>query len=103
MLFVAGDEEGSNRDHGCGPASSMRGVLASKGGVLQAVADSMRNGTQSLFRLTRQQRLIVDYLDLLGDAKVDAVVNCLPNHLHFRSLSPLSAPANMSFVKSRRL
>jgi predicted dehydrogenase len=69
-----------------------RGVLASKGGVLQAVAELDAERNAEFVQTYAPTTAYRDYLDLLGDAKVDAVVNCLPNHLHFPvTLSALRA------------
>ena len=60
-----------------------RAIRASPNAILQALAEP-NDERAAEFRATyAPETTHADYSDLLGDADVDAVVICLPNHLHF--------------------
>lgn len=60
-----------------------RAVLASSGATLAALAEPNEKRVEEFRELFRPGKVFSDYEELLGDAAVDAVVICLPNHLHF--------------------
>ena len=69
-----------------------RSVLASKDASLQALAEPNEERNAEFTKSYAPAKRYPDYQELLGDPKVDAVVNCLPNHLHFPvSLAALRA------------
>ena len=69
-----------------------RAVRASQGGLLQTLAEPNEERRGEFIKAYEPVSSYRDYTDLLGDSKVDAIVNCLPNHLHFSvSLSALRA------------
>lgn len=60
-----------------------RAIRASPDAILQALADP-NDERAAEFRATYSPETIhSDYADLLGNSEIDAVVICLPNHLHF--------------------
>ncbi len=60
-----------------------RAIRAARNAVLQALAEPNEERAAE-FRQTYQPKEVYPHFDdLLGDSKVDAVVICLPNHLHF--------------------
>jgi predicted dehydrogenase len=60
-----------------------RAVRVSPNGVLQALAEPDEERAAEFARDFQPATIHADYRDLLGDPEVDAVVICLPNHLHF--------------------
>jgi len=60
-----------------------RVVRASKSAVLEALAEPNDERAAEFTHTFCPKRVYRDYGDLLGDPRVDAVVICLPNHLHF--------------------
>jgi len=60
-----------------------RAIHASKAAVLEALAEPNDERTGEFSRTFWPRKVYRDYGDLLGDPRVDAVVICLPNHLHF--------------------
>ena len=60
-----------------------RAVNATVGATLQALAEPNEERVAAFRKSYRPRKVCSDYRELLGDAKVDAVVICLPNHLHF--------------------
>lgn len=60
-----------------------RAILASPNAILQALAEPNDERAMEFRRAYAPGTIHPDYVDLLGDAEVDAVVICLPNHLHF--------------------
>ena len=60
-----------------------RVVRASKVAVLEALAESNDERAAEFTQTFWPRKVYQDYSDLLGDPRVDAVVICLPNHLHF--------------------
>ncbi len=69
-----------------------RGIRASPDAVLQALAEPNDERAAEFRENYAPTTLHSDYRDLLGDPAIDAVVICLPNHLHFpASLAALRA------------
>jgi predicted dehydrogenase len=69
-----------------------RAIRAARGAVLEALAEPNEERTTEFSRAYRPKKSCADYTELLGDPAVDAVVICLPNHLHFPvALSALRA------------
>lgn len=60
-----------------------RAVRASQHAVLQALAEPNEERAAEFSQTYAPRTAYPDYADLLGDPKVDAVVICLPNFLHF--------------------
>ena len=60
-----------------------RAVRASPNTVLQALAEPDEKRAAEFRAPYAPKSIYPDYNDLLGDPQVDAVVICLPNHLHF--------------------
>ena len=60
-----------------------RAVRATSGAVLQALAEPNEERAAEFLQAYEPKTVYSDFDDLLGDAAVDAVVICLPNHLHF--------------------
>ncbi|MEO5718119.1 MAG: Gfo/Idh/MocA family oxidoreductase [Chthoniobacterales bacterium] len=60
-----------------------RGINASPDAVLQALAEPNQERTAEFQSAYAPATVRADYSDLLGDPAIDAVVICLPNHLHF--------------------
>jgi predicted dehydrogenase len=60
-----------------------RAVRASPNAVLQALAEPDEERAAEFRAPYGPKSIYPDYSDLLGDPQVDAVVICLPNHLHF--------------------
>ena len=60
-----------------------RVVRASKVAVLEALAEPNDERAAEFTQTFWPRKVYQDYSDLLGDPRVDAVVICLPNHLHF--------------------
>jgi len=60
-----------------------RAVRASPNTVLQALAEPDEERAAEFRAPYAPKSIYPDYNDLLGDPQVDAVVICLPNHLHF--------------------
>ena len=60
-----------------------RGVRAASNAVVHALAEPDEERTAEFSQAYKPRKVYPDYADLLGDPKVDAAVNCLPNHLHF--------------------
>jgi predicted dehydrogenase len=60
-----------------------RAVRATNGAVLQALAEPNEERAAEFLQAYEPKAVCSDFDDLLGDAAVDAVVICLPNHLHF--------------------
>lgn len=60
-----------------------RAILETESALLQAVAEPNEERITELSQTYQPRRLYSDYPDLLADPEVDAVVICLPNHLHF--------------------
>ncbi len=69
-----------------------RAIRTLKSATVQALAEPNEERTREFARTFRPRKSYPDYSDLLGDAQIDAVVNCLPNYLHFPvSLAALRA------------
>ena len=69
-----------------------RALQASADAVLQALAEPNEVRAAAFRQGYIPRKVYLDYVDLLGDAQVDAVVICLPNFLHFpASLAALKA------------
>jgi predicted dehydrogenase len=69
-----------------------RAIRALKGVSLEALAEPDEERTSEFKETYKPKRTCADFTDLLGDSAIDAVVICLPNHLHFpASLSALRA------------
>lgn len=51
--------------------------------TLHAVTETDEERAAEFEREYKPKKVYSDYTDLLGDAAIDAVVICLPNHLHF--------------------
>lgn len=69
-----------------------RGINASPDAVRQALAEPNDERAAEFRASYEPATLHSDYRDLLGDPAIDAVVICLPNHLHFpASLAALRA------------
>jgi predicted dehydrogenase len=60
-----------------------RALRASARAVLQALAEPNEKRTAEFRQDYVVRKVYPDYVDLLGDSQVDAVVICLPNFLHF--------------------
>jgi predicted dehydrogenase len=60
-----------------------RAVRANRRAVLHACAETDQERATEFQKTFSPKKLYSDYADLLGDARVDAVVICLPNFLHF--------------------
>jgi predicted dehydrogenase len=60
-----------------------RAILAGKAATLEALAEPDDGRAAEFSRIYSPKKIYQDYGDLLGDPQVDAVVICLPNHLHF--------------------
>ena len=60
-----------------------RAIDTSQGAVLQALAEPNDERAQSFAQTYEPKKIYQDYAELLGDPRIDAVVICLPNHLHF--------------------
>ena len=60
-----------------------RVVRSSKAAVLEALAEPNDERAAEFTETFCPRKVYQDYSDLLGDPGVDAVVICLPNHLHF--------------------
>jgi len=60
-----------------------RAVRASPNAILQALAEPDEERAAGFRAPYAPKSIYPDYSDLLGDPQVDAVVICLPNHLHF--------------------
>ena len=60
-----------------------RAVRANKRAVLHACAEADRERATEFKETFSPKKLYADYAELLGDPRVDAVVICLPNFLHF--------------------
>jgi predicted dehydrogenase len=62
------------------------------GAMLQALAEPDEDRVRNFQESYEPKKVYLDYSDLLGDRQIDAVVVCLPNHLHFPvSLAALRA------------
>ncbi len=69
-----------------------RAIHALPGAVLEGLAEPNDERAAQFEREYAPRRAYSDYQELLGDAAVEAVVICLPNHLHFpATLSALRA------------
>jgi len=69
-----------------------RAIRALKGAALQALAERDEARARNFNQTYKPKTTYADFADLLGDRTVDAVVICLPNHLHFpATLSALHA------------
>jgi len=62
-----------------------RAVRASPNAVLQALAEPDQERAVEFRESFAPKTIYDDYSDLLDDPQIDAVVICLPNHLHFPS------------------
>lgn len=60
-----------------------RAIHAIQGAVLAALAEPNDDRSTEFSATYSPGKCYRDYVGLLGDPKVDAVVICLPNHLHF--------------------
>lgn len=60
-----------------------RAVRATKTAGLEALAEPNDERVAEFRETYAPRKVYSDYADLLGDAALDAVVICLPNHLHF--------------------
>ncbi|HEY3663201.1 MAG TPA: Gfo/Idh/MocA family oxidoreductase [Chthoniobacterales bacterium] len=60
-----------------------RAAHASPDAILQALAEPNKERAAEFRETYAPETIYSDYGDLLGDPVVDAVVICLPNHLHF--------------------
>jgi predicted dehydrogenase len=60
-----------------------RAILAGKAAVIEALAEPNDERTAEFRRTYSPKKVYQDYGDLLDDPRVDAVIICLPNHLHF--------------------
>ncbi len=60
-----------------------RAIRASPNAILQALAEPNDERAAEFGAAYAPATIHADYRDLLGEAAVDAVVICLPNHLHF--------------------
>lgn len=80
-----------------------RAISAGKTAILNALAEPNEQRAVKFSQTFAPKKVYQDYGDLLGDRRVDAVVICLPNHLHSLRHSPRSAPGSMCFVKNRPL
>ena len=83
----ARDEKAASRNHRrrlAGPTTCARHPRFAKSRVLQALAEpNDERAAEFVETLRAEESIYPDYGDLLGDPQVDAVVICLPNHLHF--------------------
>ena len=60
-----------------------RALQAGNRAILQACSESESGRSDAFAKTFQPKSLYANYADLLGDPKVDAVVICLPNYLHF--------------------
>lgn len=60
-----------------------RAICANPDATLQAVAEPNEERVAEFARTYHPRMVFADCRELLGEEKVDAVVVCLPNHLHF--------------------
>lgn len=60
-----------------------RAISAGKTAILNALAEPNEQRAVKFSQTFAPKKVYQDYGDLLGDRRVDAVVICLPNHLHF--------------------
>lgn len=60
-----------------------RTVRALTGATLQALAEPHAEKAQNFGETYKPAKIYPDYAELLGETKIDAVINCLPNDLHF--------------------
>jgi predicted dehydrogenase len=60
-----------------------RAICAIAGARLQALAESNETRVAEFRALFQPEQVYSDYESLLGDDKIDGVIICLPNHLHF--------------------
>lgn len=69
-----------------------RAVRAAQGAILESVAEPNEERATAFRETYEPRKRFADYSDLLADAAIDAVINCLPNDLHFPvSLAALRA------------
>jgi predicted dehydrogenase len=69
-----------------------RAIRGARGAVLEALAEPNEERATEFAEAYRPRKTCADYAELLGDPALDAVVICLPNHLHFPvTLSALRA------------
>jgi predicted dehydrogenase len=69
-----------------------RAIRAARGAVLAALAEPNEERAAEFAQTYEPEKTCSDYSELLGDPAVDALVICLPNHLHFpATLSALRA------------
>ena len=69
-----------------------RAVRAVQGAILESVAEPNEERATAFRKTYEPRKRFADYSDLLADAAIDAVINCLPNDLHFPvSLAALRA------------
>ena len=81
-----------------------RAIRALRSVTLQALAEPNEDRTKEFATNYRPRKSYPDYSDLLGDSQVDAVVNCLPNHLHVPvSLAALRAAKHVLCEEPRTL
>ncbi len=60
-----------------------RGINASPDAVLAALAEPDETRAAEFQNTYAPEKIYPDYADLLGEREIDAVIVCLPNHLHF--------------------
>lgn len=60
-----------------------RGIHEARNATLYALAEPNEERALEFKRTFAPEKVFSDYADLLGDPALDAVVICLPNHLHF--------------------
>ncbi len=60
-----------------------RAIRAGKAAVVEALAEPNDERAAEFRRIYSPKKVYPDYGDLLGNPRVDAVVICLPNYLHF--------------------
>jgi predicted dehydrogenase len=60
-----------------------RAILAGKAAVIEALAEPNDERMAEFIRIYSPKKVYRDYGNLLGNRQVDAVIICLPNHLHF--------------------
>lgn len=60
-----------------------RAIRVSKRAILQALAEPNEQRVSEFRQTFAPKKTYSDYKDLLGDARIDAVIICLPNFLHF--------------------
>jgi len=69
-----------------------RAVRAAPGAILEGVAEPNEQRVEAFRETYEPRKRFDDYSDLLADTAIDAVINCLPNDLHFPiSLAALRA------------